>query len=139
MCATQTLTFNIVKGSLIMANNVTGLTRIIKAAGYSWKGLRAAWQHEAAFRQETIAAIVAIVVALWLDVDAITRVLLVGSVVLVIIVEVLNSAVEAVVDRIGSEIHPLAGRAKDMGSAAVLLTILLAVFVWIMLLVPHLR
>ncbi len=122
-----------------MANNVTGLTRIIKAAGYSWKGLRAAWQHEAAFRQETIAAIVAIVVALWLDVDAITRVLLVGSVVLVIIVEVLNSAVEAVVDRIGSEIHPLAGRAKDMGSAAVLLTILLAVFVWIMLLVPHLR
>ncbi|KMV68589.1 diacylglycerol kinase [Erwinia aphidicola] len=122
-----------------MANNVTGLTRIIKAAGYSWKGLRAAWQHEAAFRQEAIAAIVAIVVALWLDVDAITRVLLVGSVVLVIIVEVLNSAVEAVVDRIGSEIHPLAGRAKDMGSAAVLLTILLAVFVWIMLLVPHLR
>lgn len=139
MCATQTLTFNIAKGSLIMANNVTGLTRIIKAAGYSWKGLRAAWQHEAAFRQEAIAAIVAIVVALWLDVDAITRVLLVGSVVLVIIVEVLNSAVEAVVDRIGSEIHPLAGRAKDMGSAAVLLTILLAVFVWIMLLVPHLR
>jgi len=122
-----------------MTNNVTGLTRIIKAAGYSWKGLRAAWQHEAAFRQEAIAAIVAIVVALWLDVDAITRVLLVGSVVLVIIVEVLNSAVEAVVDRIGSEIHPLAGRAKDMGSAAVLLTILLAVFVWIMLLVPHLR
>ncbi len=122
-----------------MANNVTGLTRIIKAAGYSWKGLRAAWQHEAAFRQEAIAAIVAIVIALWLDVDAITRVLLVGSVVLVIIVEVLNSAVEAVVDRIGSEIHPLAGRAKDMGSAAVLLTILLAVFVWIMLLVPHLR
>ncbi|WP_336797107.1 diacylglycerol kinase [Erwinia aphidicola] len=122
-----------------MANNVTGLTRIIKAAGYSWKGLRAAWQHEAAFRQEAIAAIVAIGVALWLDVDAITRVLLVGSVVLVIIVEVLNSAVEAVVDRIGSEIHPLAGRAKDMGSAAVLLTILLAVFVWIMLLVPHLR
>ncbi|WP_133622190.1 diacylglycerol kinase [Erwinia sp. LJJL01] len=122
-----------------MASNVTGLTRIIKAAGYSWKGLRAAWQHEAAFRQEAIAAIVAIVVALWLDVDAITRVLLVGSVVLVIIVEVLNSAVEAVVDRIGSEIHPLAGRAKDMGSAAVLLTILLAVFVWIMLLVPHLR
>ncbi|VTT29190.1 diacylglycerol kinase [Klebsiella pneumoniae] len=122
-----------------MANNVTGLTRIIKAAGYSWKGLRAAWQHEAAFRQEAIAAIIAIVVALWLDVDAITRVLLVGSVVLVIIVEVLNSAVEAVVDRIGSEIHPLAGRAKDMGSAAVLLTILLAVFVWIMLLVPHLR
>ena len=122
-----------------MANNVTGLTRIIKAAGYSWKGLRAAWQHEAAFRQEAVAAIIAIVVALWLDVDAISRVLLIGSVALVIIVEILNSAVEAVVDRIGNEIHPLSGRAKDMGSAAVLLAILLAIFVWIMLLVPHLR
>ncbi|MFK8259208.1 diacylglycerol kinase [Erwinia sp. AnSW2-5] len=122
-----------------MANNVTGLTRIIKAAGYSWKGIRAAWQHEAAFRQEAVAAIIAIIIACWLDVDAITRVLLIGSVMLVIIVEILNSAIEAVVDRIGSEIHPLAGRAKDMGSAAVLLTILLAIFVWIMLLVPHLR
>ncbi|QKJ88927.1 Diacylglycerol kinase [Paramixta manurensis] len=120
-----------------MANNVTGMTRIIKAAGYSWKGLRAAWQNEAAFRQESIAALVAIVVACWLDVDAITRVLLIGSVFLVIIIEVLNSAIEAVVDRIGSEIHPLAGRAKDMGSAAVLLSILLAVFVWVMLLWPH--
>lgn len=122
-----------------MANNVTGLTRIIKAAGYSWKGIRSAWQHEAAFRQEAVAAIIAIIIACWLDVDAITRVLLIGSVALVIIVEILNSAIEAVVDRIGSEIHPLAGRAKDMGSAAVLLTILLAIFVWIMLLVPHMR
>lgn len=117
-----------------MANNVTGLTRIIKAAGYSWKGIRAAWQNEAAFRQEAIAAIIATIVACWLDVDAITRVLLIGVVVLVIIVEILNSALEAVVDRIGSDFHPLSGRAKDMGSAAVLLTILLAVFVWVMLL-----
>lgn len=122
-----------------MANNVTGLTRIIKAAGYSWKGIQSAWKHEAAFRQEAVAAIIAIIIACWLDVDAITRVLLISSVMLVIIVEILNSAIEAVVDRIGSEIHPLAGRAKDMGSAAVLLTILLAIFVWIMLLVPHLR
>ncbi|MDW8844327.1 diacylglycerol kinase [Erwinia sp. P7711] len=117
-----------------MANNVTGLTRIIKAAGYSWKGIRAAWQNEAAFRQEAVAAVIATLVACWLDVDAITRVLLIGSVVLVIIVEILNSALEAVVDRIGSEFHPLSGRAKDMGSAAVLLTILLAIFVWVMLL-----
>jgi len=99
--------------------------------------LRAAWQHEAAFREELIAAVVAIVIACWLDVDAITRVLLIGSVLLVIIVEILNSAIEAVVDRIGSEMHELSGRAKDMGSAAVLLTILLAVFVWIMLLWAH--
>ncbi|ORM67624.1 diacylglycerol kinase [Pantoea rwandensis] len=122
-----------------MANNVTGFQRIINAAGYSWQGLRAAWQHEAAFRQEAIAAIVAIIVACWLDVDAISRVLMIGAVVLVIIVEILNSAIEAVVDRIGQERHPLAGRAKDMGSAAVLLTILLAIFVWISLLWSHLR
>lgn len=118
-----------------MANNVTGLTRIIKAAGYSWKGIRAAWQNEAAFRQEAVAVVIAIIIACWLDVDAITRVLLIGSVALVIIVEILNSALEAVVDRIGSEMHPLSGRAKDMGSAAVFLTILLAIFVWVMLLI----
>ena len=122
-----------------MANNVTGLTRIIKAAGYSWKGLRAAWQHEAAFRQEAVMALVAIIIACWLDVDAMTRVLLIGSVFLIIIVEILNSAIEAVVDRICSEFHPLAGRAKDMGSAAVLLSIILAVFVWASLLWPYLR
>ncbi|AUX95075.1 diacylglycerol kinase [Mixta gaviniae] len=122
-----------------MANNVTGLTRIIKAAGYSWKGLRAAWQHEAAFRQEAVMALVAVIVACWLDVDAITRVLLIGSVALIIIVEILNSAIEAVVDRIGSEFHPLAGRAKDMGSAAVLLSIILALFVWASLLWAWLR
>ena len=122
-----------------MANNVTGIQRRVNAAGYSWQGLRAAWQHEAAFRQEAIAALVAIVVACWLDVDVISRVLMIGSVVLVIIVEILNSAIEAVVDRIGQERHPLAGRAKDMGSAAVLLAILLAMFVWIALLWSHLR
>ena len=122
-----------------MANNVTGIQRIVNAAGYSWQGLRAAWQHEAAFRQEAIAALVAIVVACWLDVDVISRVLMIGSVVLVIIVEILNSAIEAVVDRIGQERHPLAGRAKDMGSAAVLLAILLALFIWIALLWSHLR
>ncbi len=139
MCYTLSLTLNFLKGSLIMANNATGLVRIVKAAGYSWKGIRAAWRHEAAFRQEAVAALIAIVIACWLDVDAVSRVLLIGSVVMVIIVEILNSAIEAVVDRIGSEIHPLAGRAKDMGSAAVLLSILLAIFVWAMLLITHLR
>jgi len=122
-----------------MASNTTGLLRIVKAAGYSWQGLRAAWQHEAAFRQEATAAIVAIVIACWLDVDTVARILMIGSVVLVIIVEILNSAIEAVVDRIGQERHPLAGRAKDMGSAAVLLTIILALFVWVALLWTHLR
>lgn len=113
-----------------MANQATGLTRIIKAAGYSYKGLSAAWQHEAAFRQELVVTLLAIILAVWLDVGAIARILLIGSVALVMIVEILNSAIEAVVDRIGSEHHELSGRAKDMGSAAVSLAILLALFVW---------
>jgi diacylglycerol kinase (ATP) len=122
-----------------MANNTTGFTRIIKAAGYSWKGVRAAWINEAAFRQEGVAVVLAIIIAAFLDIDVITRVLLIGSVTLVMIVEILNSAIEAVVDRIGSEFHELSGRAKDMGSAAVLMTILLAVFTWISLLWSHFR
>ncbi|CFR18413.1 diacylglycerol kinase [Yersinia kristensenii] len=120
-----------------MANQSTGLTRIYKAAGYSVKGLAAAWKNEAAFRQEAVAAILAIILAFWLDVDAITRILLIGSVVLVIIIEIINSAIEAVVDRIGSEFHALSGRAKDMGSAAVSLAILLALFIWITVLWQH--
>ena len=113
-----------------MANQATGLTRIIKAAGYSYKGLSAAWQHEAAFRQELVVTLLAIILAVWLDVGAIARILLIGSVALVMIVEILNSAIEAVVDRICSEHHELSGRAKDMGSAAVSLAIVLALFVW---------
>ncbi|WLI75342.1 diacylglycerol kinase [Kosakonia sp. H02] len=122
-----------------MANNTTGLIRIIKAAGYSWKGIRAAWINEAAFRQEGVAVILAIIIAGFLDIDTMTRVLLIGSVTLVMIVEILNSAIEAVVDRIGSEFHELSGRAKDMGSAAVLMAILLALFTWISLLWSHFR
>ncbi|CNC98833.1 diacylglycerol kinase [Yersinia pseudotuberculosis] len=120
-----------------MANQSTGLTRIYKAAGYTVKGLTAAWNNEAAFRQESVAAVIAIILAFWLDVGAIARILLICSVVLVIIVEVINSAIEAVVDRIGSEFHALSGRAKDMGSAAVFLTILMALFVWITVLWQH--
>ncbi|WP_253381112.1 diacylglycerol kinase [unidentified bacterial endosymbiont] len=122
-----------------MANNTTGLTRIIKAASYSWKGFHAAWANEAAFRQESIVALVAVVVACFLDVDAITRVLLIGSVLLVMIVEILNSAIEAVVDRIGSDFHELSGRAKDMGSAAVLLAMIIAAITWVTLLWSHFR
>ena len=113
-----------------MAGTTTGWRRLVKATGYSWQGLQAAWRHEAAFRQETVVAVIAIVIAGWLDVDMVSRILLIGSVVLIMIVEIINSAIEAVVDRLGTEIHPLSGRAKDLGSAAVLLAILLAVFVW---------
>ncbi|HAF7510996.1 TPA: diacylglycerol kinase [Salmonella enterica subsp. houtenae serovar 21:z4,z23:-] len=122
-----------------MANNTTGFTRIIKAAGYSWKGFCAAWTHEAAFRQESLAVLLGVIIACWLDVDAITRVLLIGSVLLIMIVEILNSAIEAVVDRIGSEYHELSGRAKDMGSAAVLLSIFVALMTWGILLWSHFR
>ncbi|MFI0488858.1 MAG: diacylglycerol kinase [Yersinia sp. (in: enterobacteria)] len=120
-----------------MANQSTGLIRIYKAVGYSVKGLTANWKNEAAFRQEVVIAIVAIIMAFWLEVTAITRILLISSVVLVIIIEVTNSAIEAVVDRIGSEYHELSGRAKDMGSAAVFLAIGLALFVWITVLWQH--
>lgn len=120
-----------------MANQSTGLSRIIKAAGYSVKGIKAAWQNEAAFRQEVIAAIFAIIIAFSLDFSLLERLFLIGSIMLVVIVEILNSAIEAVVDRIGSEYHELSGRAKDMGSAAVLLTLLLALFIWGMIFWSH--
>lgn len=122
-----------------MTNSVRGLTRIIKAAGYSWKGLCAAWHNEAAFRQEAVVTVFAIIIACWLNVDAISRILLIGSVVLVMIVEMINSAIEAVVDRTGSNFHLLSGRAKDMGSAAVFLAIMLALFIWGTLLYVHFR
>jgi len=122
-----------------MASNTTGITRIIKAAGYSWQGLRAAWRNEAAFRQEGIMTIVAIIIACWLDVDPVTRILLIGSVVLVMIVEIINSAIEALVDRVGTEYHELSGRAKDMGSAAVLIALILAAVTWVTLLWAHFR
>ncbi|KAA1188279.1 diacylglycerol kinase [Photorhabdus heterorhabditis] len=113
-----------------MKNQSVGLTRIIKATRYSVKGIKAAWQNEAAFREEIIVAILALIVAFYLDVSVIERILLIGSIMLVLIMEILNSAIEAIVDRIGSEFHELSGRAKDMGSAAVFLTIILALIIW---------
>lgn len=112
----------------------TGIQRIINATGYSIKGLKAAFQHEAAFRQEVLLLIVAIGLAIWLDVTSLERVLLIGSVAFVMIVELINSAIEAIVDRIGTERHELSGRAKDIGSAAVFCSLGLAAFVWISIL-----
>ncbi|MDR5611536.1 MAG: diacylglycerol kinase [Arsenophonus sp.] len=120
-----------------MANQTTGLTRIIKATGYSLKGLRAAWKSEAAFRQEAIMVIVAIIVAFLLDVQWIERLLLISSMVLIAIVELLNSAIEAVVDRIGTELHELSAKAKDIGSAAVFISICLAIFIWSVVIGNH--
>ncbi|MCA4023166.1 diacylglycerol kinase [Vibrio vulnificus] len=109
----------------------TGIKRIIKATGYSIQGLKAAFKHEAAVRQEFALLVVAIVLATWLDVSMLERITLLAVVVLVLIVELMNSAVEAVVDRIGVEHHELSGRAKDIGSAAVLVALIFAGFTWL--------
>lgn len=107
-----------------------GMGRIIAAAGFSVAGLRAAWRGEEAFRQEFLLAVVMIPAGLWLGQTMLQRALLIGCCLLVLIVELLNSAVEAVVDRIGHDLHQLSGQAKDMGSAAVLISLLLTALVW---------
>lgn len=108
----------------------SGLKRILRATGFSLLGLRAAWQEEAAFRQEVVAAAVLFPIALWLGQSAIEKLLLVTSLLLTILVELLNSAIESAIDRHGSEHHELSGRAKDMGSAAVMMSLLIVAVVW---------
>jgi len=114
-----------------------GFTRLVKASQYSWQGLQAACRHEEAFRQELWLSIVLIPLGLWLGQTGVERALLTGSVILLLLVEMLNSAIEAVVDRIGDEQHELSGRAKDMGSAAVAISIGLIVVVWALVLLDH--
>jgi len=108
----------------------TGLLRIWKALSYSLAGLRAAFRHEDAFRQECLLAIVLIPLALFIPTSAIGKALLVGSVLLVLVVELVNSAIEATVDRVSLDHHRLAKRAKDIGSAAVLLALVNLALVW---------
>jgi len=108
----------------------TGLMRIIRATRYSWQGLGHAVRHESAFRQELLLLAVATPIALWLGRSPIERILLVGAVAGVLVVELLNSAIEAAVDRHGDEHHVLSGRAKDMGSAAVFVSLLLCGLLW---------
>ncbi|MBG6240764.1 MAG: diacylglycerol kinase [Candidatus Symbiopectobacterium sp. Dall1.0] len=117
-------------------NKATGVTRIIKATGYSLKGLKQAWLHEAAFRQELMLLVVAVLVACWLPVSLLERLLLIGVVVVVVLMELVNSAIEAVVDRVGIEHHELSGRAKDIGSAAVFVALVFAAVVWVSILWP---
>ena len=112
----------------------TGLRRILNAAGYSWAGLRAAFSHEDAFRQEVLLVLACIPLAFVLETDTIKRVLLIAPLFLILIVELLNSAIEAVVDRVSLENHHLAKRAKDIGSAAVLISLASAVTVWLLVL-----
>lgn len=111
-----------------------GLARLIAAAGYSRAGFKAALQHEEAFRLEMFAFCLLAPLGLWLGQTKVEQVLLVGSLFIVLLMELLNSALEAIVDRTGAEFHPLSGRAKDIGSAAVFVALMLVVFVWSMLL-----
>jgi len=108
----------------------TGLIRIWNAFGYSLAGFRAAYKHEDAFRQELHLAVVLIPLALWLPASHIGKALMIGSVLLVIVVELINSAIEATVDRISLEKHDLAKRAKDIGSAAVLVSLINVLAIW---------
>jgi len=115
----------------------TGLTRLLRAFRYSFQGFRQAWREEAAFRQEVLLGVVVIPLDLYLGRSGVERALLVSPMLLILVVEILNSAVEAVVDRSGTERHPLAGMAKDMGSAAVMLSFALLGTVWFLVLSDH--
>nr|CAA6815336.1 MAG: Diacylglycerol kinase (EC [uncultured Thiotrichaceae bacterium] len=118
-----------------MANNSNvGVNRLIKAAQFSWQGFKAAYQHEEAFRQEMWVLLIAVPLAFWLGENGVEKALMIGSVLLLLIVELLNSAIEATIDRIGAERHELSGRAKDMGSAAVLLATINVIIVWFFML-----
>lgn len=114
-----------------------GLTRVWYAAGYSVAGLRAGW-NETAFRQEAIAAVVLLPLSFWLGSSWTEVALLAGSVLALMVVELLNTAIETAIDRIGPEWHDLSKRAKDMGSAAVLLSLIFCAGVWLAALFNHL-
>ncbi|WP_419572034.1 diacylglycerol kinase [Rheinheimera sp.] len=117
-----------------MKNHHQGWRRLISAANYSKQGFISSWHSEAAIRQEIMALLVLLPFALWVDVSAIERALLVLTLLLVLVVELLNTGLEAVVDRIGPDYHELSGKAKDIGSAAVLTMLVAAVSVWFIIL-----
>ena len=108
----------------------TGIGRILRATSFSSQGLASAWKNEAAFRQELLLVVVLLPVAVWLGQTALERAVLIGSLIFVLVVELINSAIEAAIDRHGDELHELSGRAKDMGSAAVFVSLLLVAVVW---------
>ncbi len=113
-----------------MAGRTLDIGRIVRAARYSFAGLRSAVAGEVAFRQELILGAVLTPVAIWLGEDGVERALMVGVLLLVLIVELVNSAIEAAVDRVGEEAHDLSRRAKDLGSAAVFVSLIAVPVVW---------
>lgn len=114
----------------------SGFKRIIGAIGYSFDGFRTAWQGEHAFRQELVLLVVATIIALLLPVSALHKLMLIGVLILVLIIELINSAIEAVVDRVSLDRHPLSKNAKDFGSAAVFLALSLAAATWAVIVLP---
>ncbi len=122
-------------GSPVSKPAKKGLARVIAATGYSVAGLKAAFKHEAAFRQELALLLILVPLALWLGDNGVERALLIGSLLLVLIVELVNSAIEAVVDRFGGELHELSGRAKDIGSAAVFVALINVFVVWLLVII----
>ena len=108
----------------------TGLKRIILAIGYSLSGLKTAFSNEAAFRQEVFLLTILVPLAFWLEVEPQQRLMMVAVLFIMLIVELINSAIEAVVDRIGTDHHHLSGQAKDLGSAAVFISLILVFYVW---------
>ena len=112
------------------SGNSSGWRHVIAASRYSLQGLRAAWHNEVAFRQEIGLCLILVPLGFWLGRSAVEHALLIGTLLIVLIAELLNSALEAVVDRFGPERHELAGRAKDLGSAAVFVALVLVVLVW---------
>ena len=117
-----------------MAGRALDAGRIVRAAKYSLAGLRSAAAGEAAFRQELVLAVILAPVAVWLGDTGVERALMIGVVLLVLIVELLNSAIEAAVDRVGTDFHDLSGRAKDLGSAAVFISLVSVPIVWVLIL-----
>ena len=114
-----------------------GLARLVRATGYSMLGFKAAFRHEQAFRLEIYLLILLAPLGYWFGEDGVERALLIGSLLIVPVVELLNSGLEAVVDRIGRDQHELSGRAKDVGSAAVFLSVVLVCVVWLLVLGPR--
>jgi diacylglycerol kinase (ATP) len=119
-----------IRGDSTSLKGARGVRRLVNATRYSLDGLRAAWRHEDAFRQELVLAVVLAPIALLLPLPAADKVLLVGSLLLVLIVELLNTAIEAAVDRDSVQIDALGKRAKDYGSAAVMIALVVAAFTW---------
>jgi diacylglycerol kinase (ATP) len=109
------------------------IRRLAAATRYSWRGLRAAWSREAAFRQEALLCVVMLPGAFWVGTTAVQRILLIATCLVVLVTELLNSAVEAAIDRIGMDQHELSGHAKDLGSAAVFISLLICATTWLLI------